>query len=282
MQFQSETALFSACRTLFGKEVNLSRDFLSYLQPSGAKTAFRNQAKAHHPDAHASSSTQIRKQHTERFREIRQAYDLITDFLNKRHRPRQKTPGRGPSHTTSHWGKSSTYHRKQQKPHPRPTKIPAIPLEFGMFTYYQGKVNYQQLIEALVWQRRQRPTLGVIAQKWGWLSEAKVIQILGHRGHAVRFGKKAIELGYLKSHQVEALLQHQRSLQTRIGQYFVVRGLLTEEEADLISQSLKNHNSQLSFCKLLFFSLLLSLRRTLNSLASRFHFLILLSQFQHL
>lgn len=244
MHFQSETALFNACRTLFGKEVNLSREFLSYLQPSGAKSAFRNQAKAHHPDAHASSSTQIRKQHTERFREVRQAYDLITEFLDKRHR--QKTPSRRPSQSTSHWGSSSSYQRKQQKPHSRPSKIPAIPLEFGMYSYYQGQVTYQQLIEALVWQRRQRPTLGVIAQKWGWLSEAKVAQILAHRGHAARFGKKAIELGYLKPHQVEALLQHQRSLQTRIGQYFIEKGLLTEEDADLISTKLKSHNGQLS------------------------------------
>ena len=56
MYFNSEIALLNACRTLFGKEVNLSHEFLYYLQPSGAKTAFRNQAKAHHPDAHASSS----------------------------------------------------------------------------------------------------------------------------------------------------------------------------------------------------------------------------------
>lgn len=246
MPFHSETAVFNACRILFGKEVNLSREFLSYLQQSGAKTAFRNQAKTHHPDAHASSSTHIRRQQAERFREIRQAYDLITEFLDKRHHPRQKAPTRGPSQTASHWGSSPSYQRKQQKPHPMPTKIPSIPLEFGMFTYYQGQVTYQQLIEALVWQRRQRPTLGVIAQKWGWLSEAKVAQILGHRGHTVRFGKKAIEAGYLKPHQVEALLQYQRSLQTRIGHYFVEKGLLTEEEAEQISQSLKNHNNQIS------------------------------------
>ena len=84
MHLHSETAVFNACRTLFGKEVNLSRDFLNYLQPSGAKTAFRSRAKAHHPDAHASASKNIRNQQTERFREIRQAYDLIIEFLENR------------------------------------------------------------------------------------------------------------------------------------------------------------------------------------------------------
>lgn len=246
MYLNSETALFNACRTLFGKEVNLSREFLSYLQPSGAKTAFRNQAKVHHPDAHANASVQIRQQQAERFREIRQAYDLITTFLDTRQHAKPRTHSKGPSQTASHWGSSSPRQRKQQKPHPGPAKIPSIPLEFGMFTYYQGKVTYQQLIEALVWQRRQRPTLGVIAQKWGWLSEAKVAQILGHRGRASRFGKKAIELGYLNPHQVETLLRHQRSLQTRIGQYFIEKGLLTEEEADLISRNLEHHNDQLN------------------------------------
>jgi hypothetical protein len=245
MHFHSETAAFNACRTLFGKEVNLSRDFLNSLQPSGAKTAFRSQAKAHHPDAHASSSKNIRNQQTERFREIRQAYDLIIEFLENRHASRKTVSAKRPAHTASHWGNYTAQKRKQQKPHARASKIPSIPLEFGMYSYYQGKVTYQQLIEALVWQRRQRPTLGALAQKWCWLSAAKVNQILQHRGHAARFGKKAIELGYLKPHQVDALLQHQRSLQTKLGHYFIEKGLLTEEEADQISTNLKNHNSQL-------------------------------------
>ena len=115
-----------------------------------------------------------------------------------------------------------------------------------MYSFYQGKVTYQQLIEALVWQRRQRPTLGAIAQQWGWLSEAKVTRVLGHRGQAVRFGKKAIELGYLRPHQVEALLSYQRTLQKRIGEYFVEKGLLSEEDASQISRNLARHNQQIS------------------------------------
>ena len=246
MYFNSETALLNACRTLFGNEVNLTHEFLDYLQPSGAKTAFRNQAKVHHPDAHACSSAHIREQQTERFREIRQAYDLLIEYLEKRPLLRASSLRRRSAQATSYWAKSPPRQSSQQKPQPKPVSIPSIPLEFGMYSFYQGKVTYQQLIEALVWQRRQRPTLGAIAQKWGWLSETKVTQILGYRGKAVRFGKKAIELGYLKPHQVDALLHYQRSLQKRIGQYFVEKGLLSEEEANRISQSLIKHNRQIS------------------------------------
>jgi aminoglycoside phosphotransferase family enzyme len=78
------------------------------------------------------------------------------------------------------------------------------------------------------------------------LSEAKVARVLGHRGQAVRFGKKAIELGYLKPHQVEALLNYQRTLQKRIGRYFVEKGLLSEEDANQISRNLARHNRQIS------------------------------------
>jgi hypothetical protein len=242
MYLNSETALLNACRTLFGKEVNLSCEFLYYLQPSGAKSAFRNQAKAHHPDAHASSAPHIRQQQTERFREIRQAYDLLIEYLEKRPRLHAASFRNRPAQTAPQQAERAT----RQRPQARPLSIPSIPLEFGMYSFYQGKVTYQQLIEALVWQRRQRPTLGAIAQQWGWLSAAKVTRVIGHRGQAVRFGKKAIELGYLKPHQVEALLNYQRTLQKRIGQYFVDKGLLTAEEASRISRNLKKHNQQIS------------------------------------
>ncbi len=244
MHIISETALFAACRTLFGKEVNLSHDFLSYLQPSGAKSAFRSQAKAHHPDYYADSAPQVREQQTKRFREIRQAYDLLTDFLANRHHGKKISSGqRRSSHPATY--SPSRAAGKRTKPAPRSqatVAVPAISLEFGMYSYYKGQVTYQDLIEALVWQRRQRPMIGMIAQKWGWLTEDKIRMILQHRGHSSRFGKKAIELGYLKHHQVEALLHHQRSMQQRIGRHFVEKGLLTEEEADSLSEDLKSHN----------------------------------------
>ena len=246
MPFHSETALLNACRTLFGQDACLSPEFLAALQPSGARTAFRNQAKVHHPDAHAGSSPHVRQQQTERFREIHQAYHLLIAFLEKRHHPRPTASPPRSASTAAHWWGSAPRQERRNRPQPGPRSIPAIPLEFGMYSFYQGKITYQQLIEALVWQRRQRPALGVIAQQWGWLSETRVAQILGHRGQAVRFGKKAIELGVLKARQVEALLTYQQSQQKRIGAYFVEQGWLSEDEAEQVSRQLKTHNSQVT------------------------------------
>lgn len=237
----SETALFKACRTLFGRDIHLSREFLDILQPNGVRAAFRSQAMAHHPDRHVAASPQRHSEQTARFREIRQAYDLILAFLEQRPRPRAtpQPPGHQPP-TCGPWGSGSK--RPPAQPFSRHEAVPTIFLEFGTFAYYRGKVSYPQLIEALVWQRRQRPTLGLIACEWGWLSETRVRRILDHRGKAVRFGRKALELGYLNPRQVEALLQHQRSLQLRIGRYFVEQGLMSEAEAEDLARDLKAHN----------------------------------------
>ena len=237
----TESSLLDACRTLFGDQVNLNRDFLFYLQPSGVKVAYRTQAKLNHPDLFNDSPHQVRLQQTERFRQIHDAYHLIKGFLDQRHRrdfvpPRPQTPRHsGPRRPAARYARDS--HRPG-----RP--IPTIPLEFGMFCYYLGKISYKDLIEALIWQRRQRPMMGAIAVRWGWLTDAQVAHISKHRGASLRFGSKSVELGLLSQLQVDALVRHQRSLQQKIGQYFVDKRLISKQEADQLAVRLQAHNRQ--------------------------------------
>ena len=241
----TESSLLDACRTLFGESINLNRDFLFYLQPSGVKVAYRTQAKLNHPDRFNDSPQQIRLLQAERFRQIHDAYHLIKGFLDQRHhrdffphKPqtcRQSSPRR-PAAKPSSRGTSET-HRQGRS-------IPTIPLEFGMFCYYQGKVSYKDLIEALIWQRRQRPMMGAIAVRWGWLTEKQVTQVGKHRGASPRFGSKAVELGFLSQLQVDTLVRHQRTLQQKIGQYFIDKGLISEQQAGQLASQLQGHNRQ--------------------------------------
>ncbi len=236
----AEHALLNACRTLFGDAVNLGPEFLIYLQPSGAKTAFRNQVKQHHPDRFAAAPQEIRLRQTERFREIHQAYHLLNDYLVNRHlQPRSMT------HTVPR----ACQPARKTTPQPataggEQAALPPLPLEFGLFAFYSGKIDYRDLIEALVWQRRQRPSIGSLAQQWGWLSADKVKKILFSREGGSRFGRKATALGLLTPVQVEALLRHQRSHQQRLGRYFIERGLMTENEADQLARELDRHNAR--------------------------------------
>jgi hypothetical protein len=236
MSFLSQTAILDACRTLFGDDVNLSPEFLGYLQPDGAKSAFRTQAKQHHPDRFAAAPPEVRARQTAHFREIHQAYRLLASYLDQRgHRRPPAIPVKPPPPSQP---------RQHNKTDAR--SIPPLPLEFGIFAYYRGTIDYRDLIDALVWQRRQRPALGAIACQWGWLNDLKVLRILGHRGSGGRFGRKAVELGLLSSLQVEALLRHQRSHQRRLGQFFVDRGLMTITEADALAMDLQRHNARVA------------------------------------
>ncbi|MCM2265396.1 MAG: J domain-containing protein [Desulfuromonadales bacterium] len=231
--------LLNACRTLFGDEINLGPEFLAYLQPNGAKVAFRTQAKQHHPDYFAEAPPEVRARQTARFREIHQAYHLLAKYLEQRRLPRLPPPRPKPS---SRADRQQAHHATSS--HAKAHDVPPMPMEFGIFAYYRGKIDYRDLIDALVWQRRQRPAIGAIACRWGWLNDAKVRQILTHRGNSGRFGRKAVELGILSPLQVEALLRHQRAHQQRLGQYFIECGLLTTIETEQLARDLERHNTR--------------------------------------
>lgn len=235
----AQYTLLDACRTLFGDEVNLGPEFLAYLQPGGAKVAFRSQAKRHHPDHFCNAPPDVRARQTARFREIHQAYSLLTAYLEQRRLPRLPTAQAGPAARPE-----GRQHRHGSTPHARHHDPPPLPMEFGLYLYYRGKIDYRDLIDALVWQRRQRPSIGAIACQWGWLTEARVRQILGQHGTGGRFGRRAVELGLLSSLQVEALLRHQRTRQQRLGQFFIERGLLTAAETDQLARDLDRHNAR--------------------------------------
>jgi hypothetical protein len=247
MSIYSETALLHACRTLFGREVKLSRDFLLSLQPDGAKSAFRRMAKAYHPDVHMGMTTSQNKQKTEHFLELRQAYDTLIDFLENRRSMGSvnlKDPCEG---TTDDSGVAQKWWRAGARTlRVKPSAIPSIQLEFGMFCFYLKKISYQELIDALVWQRRQRPPLGTLALRQGWLSEIDIGNINASHHGGRRFGKKAIDLGYLSESQVNSLLDSQRSQQLRLGQYFIGQGLLSESETEAIDEKLQLHNRQVN------------------------------------
>lgn len=264
----SETEIFKACRTLFGTEVDLSLDFLSYLQPSGVKTAYRQRVKETHPDIFVGDVAQKRRQ-TGLFQEVAAAYELFGNFFKQRERglglagpthpsprpsqpqPQPGTPPSGfrsgrPAQEKTQARRSSGWGPTPRQPHFYCGHLPSRTLEFGMFLYYQRLIDYRQLVEALVWQRRQRPNLGDIAQRWGWLSDQEIRTILSSRGHLRRFGEKAVHLQYLSQRQLQTLLYYQRSQQKRLGEFFVEKKILTAADIDRLVLEQQAHNRHIA------------------------------------
>jgi hypothetical protein len=250
-----EDEIIQACRTLFGPDITLSRDFLCYLQPSGAKSAYRQKVKETHPDSFAGQDGREQQEQTRLFQDLLAAYETVSGFFKQRdsglwvvgkesfnNDPRPPRPTNRTSADSARRDQS-----RESSPFNSSTEnLPFRQLEIGLFFYYQGIITYRQLIDALIWQRRQRPNLGDIAQRWGWLTDKDVKTILSHRGILGRFGQKALRLQYLTDRQLNTLLFFQRSQQKKLGQFFVERDILPAEEVERLALEQKNHNARVA------------------------------------
>lgn len=237
----SESALIAACRTLFGDEPDVSREFLSYLQPNGVKTAYRLKAKEAHPDRFVDSPLQIRKQQTAFFQEVNRAYEVLRSFFQERERGTWEPTDQPRSTTSGSPRKSASTERKAS------CRIPERTLEFGHYLYHRGLISYSEMIDALVWQRRQRPVLGELAVKLGWLKKDDARQVIRQPGSYSRFGERAIRMGLLTPGQVKALILYQRTLQKKFGQYFVEKEILTAAEVEHLAWKLAEHNARFKY-----------------------------------
>ncbi len=253
----AETELLDACRVLFSAEVQINRAFLHYIQPGGVKSAYRQKAKETHPDRFVGADSQQHEQQTELFRHVSQAYQLLDSFSNADqriiHAPADwRTSYASKSTSTdncrngSQYANSNPYGSADASSNcgDSPYELPKRHLETGLYLYYRGVITYAEMIEALVWQRRQRPILGSIAESWGWLKTADVQRINRFHGKRGRFGARAVNLGYLTPFQVQVLLRHQRHAQQLFGQYFVESGRLSLGEIEAYVREQQRHNSR--------------------------------------
>jgi hypothetical protein len=151
--------------------------------------------------------------------------------------PRPWTPPRAPATSAGPRVRASA----------RPQDLPRRRLRFAEFLYYTGRVRWSELVEAIAWQRAQRPPLGRIAVEFGFLGPDDVGVILERRreagAHVVPFGEWALRLGYLSSFQLLATLGQQLRRQRRIGQFFVERGLVGEGEIEELRRRILRHNA---------------------------------------
>ena len=241
----TEINVVQACRTLFGKEINVSKDFLHYMQPSGVKSAYRKKAKENHPDFFAAGPLHIQQKQTMLFREILRAYDVLNFFFEQREEVAWKPSAEA--------FRAKRQYAEEKKPASAPARngeetcfygsVPFRTLQLGQYLYYQGKITFGMLIKALVWQRKQRPSFGEIALRWGWLKSEGHEKIFRLCDWPRRFGEKTVELGLLSVFQVNVILLYQRSRQNQLGSYFVRTGLLSQQEIEDLVLDLKQQNA---------------------------------------
>jgi len=285
----AERELFNACRVLFGAELNITRDFLEYLQFSGLKTAYRKRALETHPDRAAATGITDQHHHSDLFRQVQSAYENLSTYLDAREKggiftpppsaftnnfrgAGVKRPTRARTRKTDQQGthgantasdfRRQRQHRHKQQQQTNRTKtqgqatwnidnlfsgaIPERELRLGHFLYYSGSISWRQIIQALVWQRSQRPRLGEIGRRFGWLNEQDILTVLQSRQTPAPFGRTAIILGLLTERQLQTLIWRQKSLQRKIGEFFIETEILATAELQELLLRHQQHNTRVT------------------------------------
>lgn len=248
MSFHLDTNIQNACKALFGPDTCVSAAFLLSLKPNTIKTAFRKKAKETHPDLFTAQDPVIQRRQAEMFRVVNDAYDIMRRYCERRDRTRVHAFRRSSNPVSApprpaRTAKTRTF-RVDDHGWLYQGVMPERRLEVGRYLYYRGTIPYHVLLRALSWQMRQRPALGVIAKSWGWLNDDQIRIILGQRSVTSRFGQRALQLGMLSSYQARLLVAYQRTLQKKLGQYFVEHGHLTQKEMDQMVDDLNRHNAR--------------------------------------
>lgn len=239
--------LVSACQVLFGPEVEVGPDFLGYLQPDGAKNAYRQRIRERHPDAHPQAShDQLQYLHRQ-FLSLSSAYELLQSYFVRRgqNTKKQRASTQYSSAVKQPYRAGKETRSEEQEIFYRGA-IPQVELKIGRYLYFRGKVSFQSVLRALHWQRMQRPSVGQLARCWGWLSDTEVHLILQAESVNGRFGERARRLGLLSTEQVQELLAGQRTVQQRLGSYFVNLGLLNELQLLMLEHERIVHNDLVS------------------------------------
>lgn len=226
MGITHEYDLFRACKILFGPEVEISPDFLDYIQSSGVKSAYRRLARMTHPDSAYSGVMGA-----ERFIEANWAYESLRSFIEHRDSTPRRTRTGGRDEPAR--GAASMGGRRWEARARRPSgnfyagMIPGRRLLFGEYLFYSGHVSWETFIKAIVWQRGQRPRFGDMALRWGWIKQRHIVSALRWRRHGEFIGEALVRLRYLNRLQSDCLLRAQRKAQKPFGEFFIENGLLS-------------------------------------------------------
>jgi hypothetical protein len=140
------------------------------------------------------------------------------------------------------WTASEADWRHVVKPRPMPRRR----IRLAEFLYYSGRISWAAMVEAISWQRQQRPAVGRIAVEFGFLTPVEVMEVIERRRRAgasdVPFGEFALRIGMITQFERLAMVGRQTRLQRPIGQFFVERGLIVEPEFDELRRQIVRHN----------------------------------------
>jgi hypothetical protein len=226
-----------ALLTIFGPEHNQ----LYLPEPSLLKQAYRKKAMLIHPDrSKFTGLNEIRLE--EEFKKLTLAYNLLNSLIEiKESYEYKQKPAKKHRYASKHF-----YHPHYHT-YNRDKKIfkPAFKMRLAFFLYRKGIIDWETIIDALIWQMKNRPRVGEIGVKCGYLKREHIYHILRNRLPGEKFLESAQRTGLLDSFKINVLLYLQRSYNLPIGRYFIEKEILTEHELDKLVAEQKEYNLKL-------------------------------------
>jgi hypothetical protein len=273
-----DAKLLDACVLLLGPQVRRKgASILPQLDVAAVRRAYRVLAVATHPDAAPRGGA--RHSDSRRFIEASRAYELLMGYLMGRAGSSVSGPspradasrGQGPRHPGAERrgtgekkragerrggekrdseekrdsaGKKTTGEKRSRSPLFYRGSVPRRRLRLAEFLYYSGRVSWQSLINAIVWQRAMQPKFGELAREMQGISGPDLAKILGSRLRHEQMGETAQRLRILTAAEVERVLRMQRARRRLIGRYFVEKESMAGDALREIIGELHRHNAR--------------------------------------
>lgn len=216
----------TAIDTLFGTDIFLvSYDKIKNINPKRVKEQFRKKAKQFHPDKAGALGINESKL-CEEFKKINEAYLAIMKVIKLDVLPVNQTH-------MCHSSKSDNYYNGL---------LPKRRLRFAEYLYYSGIIPWKSIIEALVWQYRQRPRVGEIAVEMRYLDRDAIIKVIKNMKFREKFGETCLRMGFLTQFQLNIIIGNQKKLDKPIGKYFVEQNYLSQNGINRLLEENRKHN----------------------------------------
>jgi len=267
-----ELHLIDACATLLGPQARKGgQGFLHQLDISVIRQAYRRLAVASHPDAARRPGAKPGSADGKRFIEASRAYELLMGYLLKRRGPATPPPRARPRPSPAAERPNGKKRpgpdaKAQDKKHAgeKPSSgagsaragssarsplyyhgpLPRRRLRLAEFLYYSGRVSWQSLIAAIVWQRAAKPKFGELAREMRAITGRDLTTILRAKRRSEQTGETARRLRLLNADQVARILRLQRARHKPIGRYFVEKERMPSAELARILWELFRHNAR--------------------------------------
>ncbi|MBK8171882.1 MAG: J domain-containing protein [Sandaracinaceae bacterium] len=199
----SREELKVACDLVFGVGIIAPDELRCKVTPVVLKAIYRRRVREVHPDRASALGVSSATLH-ELFRKMQSAFELV-----------QRVVVEGVAVSGD----------------PTPARF-----RFAEFLVRTGRISRDTMVEAVRWQRRQRPSVGRLAVEAGFMTDDQVWEVLHERRKSHAFAERFVEFackrGYLSQMQASAVVAKQERMHRRIGEYFIEQRLF---DADTIA-----------------------------------------------